>query len=61
MEMDVDDLRKQLAIHRKNLSRLEERKARHGLDVPLKLLNEIDLEREEIDRLERALKELSHG
>jgi hypothetical protein len=61
MEMDVDDLRKQLAIHRKNLSRLEEHRARHGLDVPLKLLNEIDLEREEIDRLVRALKELGHG
>jgi hypothetical protein len=59
--MDVDDLRKQLAIHRKNLSRLEENKARYGLDVPLKLLNEIDLEREEIDRLVRALKELGHG
>lgn len=61
MEMDADDLQKQLAIHRKNLSRLEESKARHGLDVPLKLLNEIDLEREEIDRLERELKELGHG
>jgi len=59
--MDADDLRKRLAIHRKNLSRLEEHRARHGLDVPLKLLNEIDLEREEIDRLERALKELGHG
>jgi hypothetical protein len=59
--MDVDDPRKQLTIHRKNLSRLEERRARHGLDVPLKLLNEIDLEREEIDRLMRALKELGHG
>lgn len=61
MVTDADDLRKQLAIHRKNLSRLEERKARHGLDVPLKLLNEIDLEREEIAKLERTLKELGHG
>jgi hypothetical protein len=61
MEMDADTLRKQLTIHRKDLSRLEERKARHGLDIPLKLLNEIDLEREEIDRLERALKEEGHG
>ncbi|TEU17951.1 MAG: hypothetical protein E3J21_07095 [Anaerolineales bacterium] len=61
METDVDDLRKQIAIHRKNLSRLEERKARHGLDVPLKLPNEIDLEREEVARLVRALKELGHG
>ena len=61
MEMDADTLRKQLTIHRKNLSRLEESRARHGLDVPLKLLNEIDLEREEIDRLERMLKELGHG
>ncbi|HID62987.1 MAG TPA: hypothetical protein EYP49_09650 [Anaerolineae bacterium] len=59
--VNADDLRKRLAIHRQNLSRLEERRARHGLDVPLKLLNEIDLEREEIDRLERALKELGHG
>jgi hypothetical protein len=59
--MDADDLRKRLAIHRKNLSRLEEHRARHGLDVPLKLLNEIDLEREEIDRLEQALKEVGHG
>jgi hypothetical protein len=61
METDADDLRKRLAIHRKNLSRLEESKARHGLDVPLKLLNEIDLEREEIDRLEQALRELGYG
>jgi len=61
MEMDMDDLRKRLAIHRKNLSRLEVSRARHGLDAPLKLLNEIDLEREEIDRLEQALRELGYG
>lgn len=55
---DVQNLRRQLDIHRKNLSNLEEQAALYGkLDVPLKLVNQIELEREEIRRLKAELAE----
>lgn len=55
---DVQNLRRQLDIHRKNLSNLEEQAALYGkLDVPLKLVNQIELEKEEIRRLEAELAE----
>jgi DNA-binding NtrC family response regulator len=51
--LDVQNLRRQIDIHRKNLSNLEEKAAMYGkLDVPLKLVNEIEFEKEEIRRLE---------
>ena len=54
--LDVQSLRRQIDIHRKNLSNLEERAALHGkLDVPIKLVNQIELEKEEIRRLETEL------
>ncbi len=54
--LDVQNLRRQIDIHRKNLSNLEERAALYGkLDVPIKLVNQIELEKEEIRRLETEL------
>lgn len=54
--LDVQSLRRQIDIHRKNLYSLEEQAALYGtLDVPIKLVNEIELEREEIRRLETEL------
>ena len=56
--LDVQNLRRQIDIHRKNLSNLEEQAALYGkLDVPIKLVNQIELEREEIRRLETELAE----
>ena len=42
-----------------NLNRLEERAALHGMDVPIKLLNEMDYEREAIAQIETELKQLN--
>lgn len=54
--LDVQDLRRRINIHRKNLSNLEEKAALYGkLDVPTKLVNEIELEKEEIRRFEAEL------
>jgi DNA-binding NtrC family response regulator len=54
--LDVHRLRRQIDIHRKNLSNLKERAALYGkLDVPTRLMNEIELEEEEIRRLETEL------
>jgi len=54
--LDVQNLRRQIDIHRKNLSNLEEQAALYGkLDVPIKLVNQIELEKEEIKRLETEL------
>ena len=50
-----DHLKRLLELERKNLWRLEERKARYGPNPPLELLNEIDVVRKEIARLEREL------
>jgi hypothetical protein len=44
-----------MAQHRKNLDRLEEKKAMYGLDVPLAILNAIDREEEEVARIEDIL------
>jgi hypothetical protein len=52
--LDVQNLRRQIDIHRKNLSNLQA--ALYGkLDVPIKLVNQIELEQEEIRRLETEL------
>jgi len=50
-----DHLKRLFELERKNLWRLEERKARYGPNPPLELLNEIDVVRREIARLEREL------
>jgi hypothetical protein len=55
----IASLQQQLDIHIKNLNRLEERAARHGMDVPTSLLNEMDCEREAIARIEAELEQLN--
>ena len=52
---EIESLRRQLEIHRKNLLFLEEQRAKYGLDVPLRLLNQIDDETLRIAELEHAL------
>ena len=62
-DADADDdqraaWREQLAIHRKNLHRLEMQLAKYGsLNAPLWLLNQIDDEKAEVQRLEALLGE----
>ena len=52
-------LRRQLVIHRKNLSHLEEQLSKYGkMDAPLHLLNQIEDEEEEIRRKEKLLDEI---
>jgi len=51
-------LRQQRDIHIKNLNRLEERAARHGMDVPTGLRNEMDCEREAIAQIETELEQM---
>jgi hypothetical protein len=50
-----DHLKRLFELERRNLWRLEERKARYGPNPPLELLNEIDVVKREIARLEREL------
>lgn len=50
-------LKAKLLIHQKNLAQLEIQSVKYGsLDVPLRLLNQIDDEKQEIKRLEDLLK-----
>jgi hypothetical protein len=54
----IASLRQQREIHIKNLNRLEERAARHGMDVLTSLRNEMDCEREAIARIEAELEQM---
>ncbi len=56
-DADVETLRRQLASHRSNLSRLEETRAKMGLDARPALLNEIAHEEAEIKRIKERLGE----
>jgi hypothetical protein len=56
-EKEAESLRRQLLIHKRNLNRLEETRAQYGLNPPLALVNEIEYERAEIQRIERELRE----
>jgi hypothetical protein len=58
MDRRIESLRRQLETHRKNLSRLEERKAKSGIDAPISLLNQIDDEKEAIAELEKKIEEI---
>lgn len=49
-----------LAQLRRNLDRLEEQKARHGMDVPLNILNEISEAKAEMRLLKERLREVPH-
>jgi hypothetical protein len=53
----VELLREQLQVHEQNLARLELQAARHGMDVPLALQNQIDFEKQKIEELRGRLAE----
>ncbi|MFB0536384.1 MAG: hypothetical protein ACETWR_15530 [Anaerolineae bacterium] len=56
----LDSLRRERAIHTKNLRRLEETKAQYGpLDVPLYIQNAIDQIQENLRRVEARIANLS--
>lgn len=56
---ELEALKRQLEIHRRNLRIIEEQAASHGsLNVPLRLLNEIEAERKQILALEGQLRAL---
>jgi hypothetical protein len=55
---EVKRLKDLLAIHRKNLHRLEEKAAMYGMDAPIYLINQIDYEKGEIAEIEKRLEKL---
>ena len=55
---EVKRLKDLLAIHKKNLHRLEEKAAMYGVDAPIYLSNQIDYEKGEIDEIEKRLEKL---
>ncbi len=55
---EVKRLKGLLEIHKQNLYRLEEKAAMYGMDAPIYLINQIDHEKREIDKVEKRLKKL---
>jgi hypothetical protein len=55
---EVTRLKKLLEIHEKNLYRLKEKAAMYGMDIPIYLINQIDYEQSEIDKIKKQLEEL---
>jgi hypothetical protein len=55
---EVKRLKDLLAIHKKNLYRLEEKAALYGIDAPINVINQIDHEKGEIAKIEERLEEL---
>lgn len=56
---EIDALKRQLTIHRRNLYTLQEQKAQYGdLDVPLRITNEIARQEEAIAKIDAQLAEL---
>jgi hypothetical protein len=55
---EVKRLKDLLAIHKKNLYRLEEKAAMYGMDVPIYLHNQMDHEKGEIAKIQKQLEEL---
>jgi hypothetical protein len=55
---EVKRLKDLLAIHKKNLYRLEEKAAMYGMDAPIYLINQMDHEKGEIAKIEKRLEEL---
>jgi hypothetical protein len=53
-----ESLDRQLQHHHKSLAHLEEQKAQYGIDVPLRILHEIDAVQENIERIETRLREI---
>ncbi|HID63222.1 MAG TPA: ATP-binding protein [Anaerolineae bacterium] len=58
-QSEIESLRERLKVHRHNLYRLKEMRAMYGLDVPLRIMNQIASEEKEISRIERELVELT--
>jgi len=58
MDRQIESLLRQLEIHEKNLSRLEERKAIFGINVPVDVLNQIDYEKKAIAELKKKIEEI---
>jgi hypothetical protein len=56
---EIDALKRQLTIYRRNLYKLEEQKAKYGLDVPLRIINEIAEQEKAIAQIEARLAVLS--
>jgi len=57
----VELLREQLGVHEQNLAKLELQAARHGMDVPLTLQNQIDFETQKVEELRSRLSEAEAG
>jgi hypothetical protein len=55
---ELQSLRRQLETHKKNLLKLEEQAATYGIDVPLRLSNQIDHGKKEIARIEEQIAQL---
>jgi hypothetical protein len=53
-----ENLARQLQLHHKSLAHLEEQKAQYGIDVPLRILHEIEAVQEDIERIETRLREI---
>lgn len=49
VEEERQYLERLLAQHKRNLYRLEEKKAQKGLDTSISVLNELDYERQELE------------
>jgi hypothetical protein len=56
---EVNRLTKLLEIHKKNLYRLEEKAAMYGMDAPIYLINQIEHEKGEIQKIEARVQAFS--
>jgi hypothetical protein len=56
---EVNRLTNLLEIHKKNLYRLEEKAAMYGMDAPIYLINQIEHEKGEIQKIEARVQALS--
>ena len=54
-------LRQELAQHKRNLHKLQLKKVKYGIDVPISVLNQIEDEKEGIARIEEELKSLERN
>ena len=58
LEQEIAHLQELRAKHRKNIRRLKETLANYGVDRPLKLVNELEFEQEQLCHVEEQLEEL---
>ena len=58
---DIDGFKKQLAVHKNNLSTLEFQAAQFGSAVPLLIVNEISAQKEKIKEIQSLLDEATDG